>query len=115
MNGTDLPTLNVYGYCGEPLRESVGVYSYSRDIEIVREKIDHIEGSRREITECLAGQGYELRREAGLVPVYGNRYLVCEDLNSSVVLSIVVNDTDAIVCGRTLAEYLKREFLNPKA
>jgi cell wall assembly regulator SMI1 len=27
MNGTDIPTLNVYGYCGEPHRTSVGVYS----------------------------------------------------------------------------------------
>jgi hypothetical protein len=27
MNGTDLPTLNVYGSCGEPHGKSVGVYS----------------------------------------------------------------------------------------
>jgi hypothetical protein len=26
MNGNDLPTLNIYGSCGEPPRESVGVY-----------------------------------------------------------------------------------------
>src|SRR2546425_1369536 len=36
MNGTDLPTLNVYASCGEPPREWVGVYSYPRDLEIVR-------------------------------------------------------------------------------
>jgi hypothetical protein len=34
MNGTDLPTLNVYGYCGELPRNSVGVYSYPRDVEV---------------------------------------------------------------------------------
>jgi len=44
--------------------------------------------------------------------VYIHRYLVCTiDLNSSVVLSIVVNATDAIVYGNTLREYLEKEFL----
>jgi hypothetical protein len=34
-NETDLPTLNIYSYCGEPARLWVGVYSYPRDLEIV--------------------------------------------------------------------------------
>ena len=34
MNGTDIPTLNVYGNCGEPHRTSVGVYSYPRDLKM---------------------------------------------------------------------------------
>jgi len=36
MNGTDKPALNVYGNSGQPRRESVGVYSYPRDVEIVK-------------------------------------------------------------------------------
>jgi len=36
MNGTDLSTLNVYASSGEARRESVGIYSYPRDIEIVK-------------------------------------------------------------------------------
>ena len=112
MNGTDLATLNVYGSCGEPQRESVGVYSYPRDIEAVKARIEHIRANRAEIAADLAGQGFELPAEAGLVPVYIHRYLVCTtDLNSSVVLSIVVNATDAIVYGNSLRGYLEKEFL----
>src|SRR5262245_16473756 len=36
VNGTDLPTLNVYGMCGEPHTTSVGVYSFPRDLSIVK-------------------------------------------------------------------------------
>jgi hypothetical protein len=112
MNGTDLPTLNVYGSCGEPPLESVGVYSYPRDIEAVKERIEHIRASRAEIAADLAGQGFELPAEASLVPVFTHRYVVCtSDLNSSVVLSIVTHATDAIVYGDSLREYLEKEFL----
>jgi len=46
------------------------------------------------------------------VPVFAHRYVVCsKNLNSSVVLSIVVHDTDAIVYGSSLREYLEKEFL----
>jgi hypothetical protein len=111
-NGTDLPTLNVYGYCGEPHRQSVGVYSYPRDIELVKQRIEHISSSRAEIASDLAEQGFELPPEANLVPVFAHRYVVCStNLDSSVVLSIVVHDTDAIVYGNSLREYLEKEFL----
>jgi len=115
MNGTDLATLNVYGSCGEPQRESVGVYSYPRDIEVVKDLIERISGSRAEIAGDLAGQGFELPAEANLVPIYSQRYVVCaSNLDSSVVLSIVINDTDAVVYGDSLKEYLENEFLrNP--
>jgi hypothetical protein len=112
MNGTDLATLNVYGSCGEPPSESVGVYSYPRDIETVEACIEHICASRAEIAADLAGQGVQLPMEASLVPMFAHRYVVCTpDLNSSVVLSIVVNATDAIVYGNSLREYLEKEFL----
>ena len=64
MNGTDLPTLNVYGYCGEPHRHSVGVYSYPRDLELIKERIEHISASRAEIASDLSEQGFELLPEA---------------------------------------------------
>src|SRR5271169_4202405 len=69
MNGTDLATLNVYGFCGEPQRESVGVYSYPRDIEIVKKLIEDIRLIRTEIAADLAEQGFELHADAGLVPI----------------------------------------------
>ena len=112
INGTDLPTLNVYGFCGEPHRESVGVYAYPRDIETVKQRIEHISSSRAEIAADLAQQGFELLPEANLMPIYAHRYVVCSsNLDSSVVLSIVVRDVDAIVYGNSLREYLEKEFL----
>jgi hypothetical protein len=111
MNGTDLATLNIYGSCGEPHRQSVGVYAYPRDVEIVKERIEDVRLNRNEIAFDLAGQGFELSAEASLVPIYDHRYLVCTpNLNSSVVLS-VVKDVDAIVYADSLREYLEREFL----
>ncbi len=72
MNGTDLVTLNVYGSCGEPPRESVGIYSYPRDIETVKARIEHARASRIEIAADLPGQGFELPAEASLVPIFEN-------------------------------------------
>jgi len=112
MNGTDLPTLNVCDHSGEPHREWFGVYSYPRDIEIVKEQIEHIRTSRAEIVADLDEQGFELSAESRLVPIYAHRYVVCaSDPNSSVVLSILVHDVDAIVYGNSLREYLENEFL----
>ena len=112
MNGTDLPTLNIYGNCGEPQRQAVGVYSYPRDIEIVKQLMKEMRAGHEEIAIDLAEQGFELPAEARLVPIYGHRYVVCtSNLNSSVVLSVVLKDTDAIVYGNSLREYLEREFL----
>jgi len=112
MNGTDLPTLNVYASCGEPPRESVGVYSYPKDLRIVQLRIEDVRESRDEIATDLSEQGFVLPPEAALVPIYLHRYVVCtSDLNLSVVLSIVVHGTDAIVYGHSLQEYLESEFL----
>jgi len=112
MNGTDIPTLNVYGNCGEPHRTSVGVYSYPRDLDGVKQRIEDVRESRNEITADLGSQGFDLLSEAALVPIYGHRYVVCtSNSDQSVVLSVVVHDTDAIVYGASLKEYLEREFL----
>jgi hypothetical protein len=112
MNGTDLPTLNVYGYCGEPQRQSVGVYSYPRDLEIVRQRIDDVRGWRAELTITLADEGFNFADDESLVPIYGHRYVVCTShFNRSVVLSIA-DGSDAIVYGKSLKEYLQCEFLD---
>ena len=112
MNGTSLPTLNIYGNSGEPPRLSVGVYSYPRDIEIVRQRMKNIRDRRDEISANLSEQGFDLPVEAALVPIFSHRYMVCtSNPESSVVLSIVVNSTDAIVFANSMKEYLEREFL----
>ena len=112
MNGTDLPTINVYAGCGEPPRTSVGVYSFPRDLEIVKRRIEDLRDSRHEISADLEEQGFDLTAGDGLVPIYGHRYVVCtSDRARCVVVSLVVHSTDAIVYGKSLQEYLEREFL----
>lgn len=111
VNGTDLPTINIYGYCGEPQRQSVGVYSYPRDVEVVKQWIEAVRQWRAELENTMAEQGFVLAAEADLVPIYIHRYVVCtSNLESSVVLSIH-DGADAIVYGNSLKEYLEREFL----
>jgi len=109
LNGTDLPTLNVYSGRSAP-KESVGVYSYPRDLEQVRHRISDVAEDRDGITTELAEQGFTLHPDARLVPIFSHRYVVCDsDAMSCVVLSIV--GTDAIVYGDTLRTYLEKEFL----
>lgn len=86
--------------------------AYPRDLVIVKQRIQDLRDSRDEITSDLGRQGFDLPSEAALVPIYGHRYVVCtSNPDQSVVLSVVVHDTDAIVYGASLQEYLKREFL----
>jgi hypothetical protein len=116
MNGTDLPTLNIYGYRPEPPHTSVGVYSYPRDIELVKDLMDEateeVLEHRAALTANLAAENFDLTTAISLVPVYEHRYLVCtEDLSSSAVLSLRSVE-DAAVYGRSLEEYLQREFVH---
>lgn len=111
MNGTDLPTLNIYGYRPEPPHTAAGVYSYPRDIELVKWLAEGVLEDRDVLTATLAAEEFDLTTAVGLLPVYEHRYLVCTpDLESSVVLS-VHSDQDAIVYGASLQQYLQREFV----
>ena len=110
MNGTDLPTVNIYGSSGEPQRRSVGAYSYPRDLSIIQELRRGTEQDRDEIAAELLDQGFKLEPNANLVPIFSNRYIVCgTNPGKSVVLSIV--GTDVIVYGDSLRTYLQMEFL----
>jgi hypothetical protein len=112
MNGTDLPTLNIYGYRPEPPHTSIGVYSYPRDVELVKHLIKEVQEDRRALTTTLAEQGFDLPVATNLVPIYGHRYVVCtSDLDNSVVLSVPSGE-DAVVYGTSLQAYLLREFLS---
>jgi hypothetical protein len=112
MNGTDLPTLNVYGSSGHPHEKSPGVYSYPRDLDPVRKRAGDIRENWDEIVRDLGSQGFELISEARVIPVYEHRYLVCApNLENSIMLSIAVNSVDAMVYANSLEEYLVKEFL----
>ena len=109
INGTDLPTLNVYGDCGEPHRTGLGVYSYPRDIDHVLLMIQEVTADRPQIVEVLRMDGFDLPDDASLLPFYSHRYVVCgSNRESSPVLSI--HGTDAILYGEDLRQYLRIEF-----
>jgi hypothetical protein len=111
LNGTDLPTVNIYGNCGVPKRESVGVYCYPRDLELQNDLLKGVIKSRLKVIGTLSEQGFELTQDADLVPIYGHRYVVCiPKVDENVVLSIATPD-DAIVYATFLEEYLIKEFL----
>ena len=110
MNGTDMPTLNEYGSSGAQ-RQSVGVYTYPRDLELVEHRIETVNQDRDAIIAELAQQGFDLPKEPKLIPIFAHRFIFCEpDLERSVVLSI--HGMDAIVFSNSLQEYLKKEFLD---
>jgi hypothetical protein len=110
MNGTDLATVNIYGNSGTPAQKGMGVYSYPRDLEIVKIRIADVDNTRQEILQTLAEQGCELASGFQLMPIFSHRYVVCtSDLSHSSVLSI--NGNDAIVYANSLKDYLDKEFL----
>jgi hypothetical protein len=111
MNGTDLPTVNIYGSRSKVPEQSVGVYSYPRDLERVRRMMEEIGRDQGAIAVTMTEQGFTLPTNATLVPVYSTRFLVCtSNLDDSTVLSIH-SAADAVVYGNSFAQYLEREFL----
>lgn len=110
MNGTDLPTLNVYGGKGEPERQSVGVYAYPKDLAAVRGCAAQFAAQRLKVAAVLKEQGFELKPSDSLVPFYMHRFILCRAGEpAGPVLSVY--DADAIVYSDTLRAYLEREFL----
>ena len=108
-NGTDLPTINVYGNSGEAHRTSVGVYSYPRDLGLVEGRIQDLNAEWKAINEILLDAGFDANR-VRFLPFYIHRYIVCsEEFPNCPVLSIY--GADAIVYADNLRDYLEMEFL----
>ena len=68
-------TENVYDSNGMPHSESLGVYSYLRDLPIVQEIKQDISKDRGEIAAVLLDQRFELEPTANLGPIYGHHYI----------------------------------------
>ena len=108
MNGTDIPAIDVRGSSGEPPRFAPGFYSYPRDLELIKTRIEIVS------TDTLEEQGFHLPDDAKFIPIYSHRYLVCSpSIETSPVLSIW-DASDAIVYGRSLLEYLEKEVLSER-
>jgi hypothetical protein len=114
MNGTDIPAIDVMGSRGEPPRLAPGFYSYPRDLELIKKRIESVSTDKIQLSATLEEQGFHLPDDAKLIPIYFHRYLVCSpSIDSSPVLSIW-HASDAIVYGRSLLEYLEKEVLNER-
>lgn len=102
MNGTDLAAVNVYGFSGEPLRQSVGVYSYPKNLGEITQRMKHVEAYRDELVVTMAEQGFTLSPEDSLVPIYIHRYVVC---TSDPASSVVYRSTMATTRSSTETRY----------
>jgi hypothetical protein len=114
MNGTDIPAIDVRGSSGEPPRFAPGFYSYPRDLELIKKRIESVSTDKPQLSATLEEQGFHLPDDAKLIPIYSHRYLVCSpSIDSGPVLSIW-DASDAIVYGRSLLEYLEKEVLSER-
>jgi len=78
---------------------------------VVRQRTRDTHRNRKEIALHLANQGFDLSHQAGMMPIFSHGYVLCAPKpESSAVLSVVVDDTDAIVFADSLREYLEKEF-----
>ena len=113
MNGTDLPSVNIFGSSGLPQATSVGVYSFPNDIDFVKSRMEDVRLWRSQIAADLAQQNFDLPDSANLLPIYGHRYVLCTaGADSTLVLSILAQEQpDAIVYANSLQEYLEKEFM----
>jgi hypothetical protein len=114
VNGTDLPAIDVRGSSGEPARFAPAFYSYPRDLELIKERIESANTNIPQLQATLEEQGFHLPDDAKLIPIYSHRYLACSpSVDGSPVLSIW-GASDAIVYGMSLLGYLEEEVLNER-
>ena len=107
MNGTNIPTLNVYGGSNEPTREGIGAYSYPRDIDFVK----HLIGEVGEATEELSSSQWPRMALICLKTVGLFRstiVAICSaaQIQGAALFFQLQRPSDAIVYGDSLEEYL---------
>ncbi len=109
-NGTDLQTVNVYGNDWNKHAYAPGVYSYPRDLEIIKQRIEWLKEDWAATLESLELEKDVLGKNPEFIPFFSHRYILSNgDPDASFVCSIHGND--AIVYGSNLKEYLQAEFL----
>ncbi len=87
MNGTDIPTLNIYARCGEPPRTAAGFYGYPQDLPKVMDMIAWI------YEECeITPAKIDTEGIPHIIPIIGHRFLVVDRYPTNPVLSMYGND-----------------------
>jgi hypothetical protein len=98
---TDIPAIDVRGSRGEPPRFAPGFYSYPRDLELIKKRIENVSTDKIQLSATLEEQGFHLPDDAKFIPIYSHRYLVCSpSIESSPVLSIW--DASDAICLREI-------------
>lgn len=100
INGTDLPTINIFGDSGEQ-EYSVGVYAYPKDMDQIKERIEQVK-------EHCKDWEFDTLESDFLFPFYGHRYIQIRDHKILRVVSIYYDD--GIEYGKNLKQYLEYEF-----
>ena len=88
MNGTEKPTINVYGECGDPYRYASGYYSYPRDLDVVKDMIKWIHNDFGVTPEAI-----EENEIPHIMPIVSHRFLVVDRCARNPVLSMYGSDT----------------------
>lgn len=103
MNGTDIPTINVYGECGEPYRYASGYYSYPRDLGVVKGTIKWIHDDFGVKPEFI-----EENNIPHIMPIVSHRFLVVDRCAENPVLSMY--GRDSILYAPSLAGFLVNDI-----
>jgi hypothetical protein len=105
MNGTDTARINVYSKCGEPYRYSPGYYSYPRDLEAVKEKIEWIHEEFGITPEFI--EAHQIPR---IMPIVSYRFLVMDRCAQNPILSMY--GRDSIFFASSLESFLLVDIFN---
>ena len=99
MNGTDKPTININAYDGTPPKYSIGYYSYPRDIDSIKSRIDWIFDSF-----SINEQKVTQKKIPHILPLVEHRFLVIDQSLSNPVLSMYGDDV--ILYAESLDKFL---------
>ncbi len=110
-NGTNLQTVNVFGNDGNPHAHAPGVYSYPRDLKIIKQRIEWLKQDWNAALECLELDDEIFGKNPKFIPFYSHRYIL-SGLNPQGSIVCSIDGTDAIIYGASLTEYLQAEFLS---
>ena len=104
MNGTDKPAINIYGN-GESIAYAPSYYSFPRDLEIVKDRIQWI------YKEFLVDEE-EIKREniPHIIPIVSHRFLIADNCAENPVLSMY--GRDSIIYAPNLQSFLVADIFH---
>jgi hypothetical protein len=108
MNGTNQPTVNLFGDSGQSYVNGPGYYSYPQDIDAMRDLIRWIHESFK-LTPALV----ETRQIPHIVPLVNHRFLIMDRCQTNPVLSMY--GSDVIIYASSLPSFLVNDIFDQHA